>query len=212
MKYIDPENWKRNKHFKFFKQFKHPHFNICTDIEISKTYIFTRRKKISIFVAVLFAVMKTCNHFEEFRYRIKGEHVVLYDKVHPGITLLIENDIYGNCIMNFKDTFEEFLKEYDLRVSAAKKKIVVGEKQKGRDDLVYISSLPWISFTSVTNPMKGDPQDSIPRIIWGKQFKRDGKIMMPISVQVNHSLMDGIHVSKFLIKLTELLKEPEKLF
>jgi len=212
MKYLDLKNWKRIKHFNFFKKFKHPHFNICTDIDISNTYSYTRKNKISIFTAVLFAVMKTCNHFEEFRYRINGERIIVHDIVHPGITLLVEDDIYGNCIFEFRDSFKDFLIEYESAVYKARNKIVVGEKQKGRDNLIYISTLPWISFTSVTNPMTGDPNDSIPRIIWGKNFKRGGKIMMPVSVQVNHCLMDGIHVAKFLFKLTDLLKEPEKLF
>jgi chloramphenicol O-acetyltransferase type A len=212
MRTIDPKKWNRSKHFYFFKKFKYPHFNICTDIEITNTYSYTRKNKISIFTAVLFAVMKTCNHFEEFRYRIKGERIKVHDVVHPGITLLVENDVYGNCIFEFKETFTDFSNEYENAVAIAKKEIIVGESQKGRDNLIFISALPWISFTSVTNPMNGNPKDSIPRIIWGKHFKRNGKIMMPISVQVNHCLMDGVHVAKFLFKLTEFLKEPDMTF
>jgi chloramphenicol O-acetyltransferase type A len=212
MHYIDLKKWKRNKHFNFFNKFKQPHFNICTEIEITKVYYYTRKNKISIFTAVLYAVMKTCNHFEEFRCRIKGKRIKVHDIVHPGITLLVDEDLYSNCIFAFKEPFNKFLNEYNKAVIKTKKKINVGEEQKGRDDLIFISALPWITFTSVTNPMSGNPKDSIPRIIWGKQFKKDGKIFIPFSVQVNHCLMDGVHVAKFFFKLTELLKEPEKLF
>jgi chloramphenicol O-acetyltransferase type A len=212
MHYIDPENWKRSKHFEFFRKFKHPHFNICTDVDITKTYQFTRKNKISIASAVLYAVMKTCNSLEEFRYRIKGKRIKVHDVVHPGITVLADEDIYSNCIVDYREAFSEFLDEYSFAVKEAKKNIVVGEGQKSRDDLIFISALPWISFTSVTNPMNGNPADSVPRIIWGKQFKRDGKILMPFSVQVNHCLMDGVHVAKFYFKLTEYLKEPETTF
>jgi chloramphenicol O-acetyltransferase type A len=212
MHYIDTKKWKRSKHFYFFKKFRHPHFNICTDIEVTNTYHYTRVNKISIFTAVLFAVMKTCNELEEFRYRIKGNKIKVHEKVNPGITLLVNEDIYGNCIFKYSETFNKFLDEYLSASAKAKEKINIGEEQKGRDDLIFISALPWITFTSVTNPMDGNPNDSIPRIIWGKHFKRDGKIMMPVSVQVNHCLMDGVHVAKFFFKLTEFLKEPEKLF
>jgi chloramphenicol O-acetyltransferase type A len=212
MHYINPKSWKRKKHFEFFRKFKNPHFNICTDIEITETYHYTRKNKSSIFTAILFAVMKTCNHFEEFRYRIKGNNILVHDIVHPGITILTEGDIYSNCIFTFEESYNKFLEEYGKAVIKAKNKINVGEGQKGRDDLIFISALPWITFTSVTNPMDGNPLDSIPRIIWGKHFKKGKKIMMPISVQVNHCLMDGVHVAKFFFKLAELLKEPEKLF
>ncbi|MFA5403615.1 MAG: CatA-like O-acetyltransferase [Ignavibacteria bacterium] len=212
MHYINPKNWKRKKHFEFFRKFKFPHFNICTEIEITETYHYTRRNKTSIFSGVLFAVMKTCNHFEEFRYRIKGQRIKVYDIVHPGTTVLADNDLYSNCIFNFTEPFEKFLNEYKIASAKIKKIINVGEGQKGRDDLIFISALPWITFTSVTNPMNGNPDDSIPRIIWGKHFRRNKKIFIPFSVQVHHALMDGVHVAKFFFKLTDLLKEPEKLF
>jgi chloramphenicol O-acetyltransferase type A len=212
MHYIDPKKWNRKKHFEFFKKFKHPHFNICTDVEVTKTYHYTRQNKISIFTAVLFAVMKTCNELEEFRYRIKGKRIKVNDIVHPGITLLLEDDLYTNCIISYKDSFGEFLSEYHNAVAEAKKEISIGEGQKGRDDLIFISALPWITFTSVTNPMDGNPDDSTPRIIWGKHFRRNKKILIPFSVQVNHCLMDGVHVAKFYFKLNEFLKEPELLF
>jgi len=212
MDYINLNTWKRKKHFDFFRKFDYPHFNICADIEITETYKYVKQNKLSIFPSVLFAVMKTCNHFEEFRYRITGKRIKIYDKVHPGITLLVEGDVYGNCLIEYKDNYKEFLNLYNTAVTNAKKKLVIGEKQKNRDDLIYISSLPWLSFTSVTNPAIHNATDSIPRIIWGKQFRRGKKILMPLSVQVNHCLMDGIHVSKYFFKLREFFSEPEKTF
>jgi chloramphenicol O-acetyltransferase type A len=212
MRYIDPKKWIRKKHFEFFRKFKHPHFNICTDLDITNTYLYTRKTKISISAAVLYAIMKTCNSMEEFRYRIKGRRIKIMDTVHPGITVLAEGDVYSNSIVKFTEPFGEFLKNYNLSVEKAKKKIVVGEDQKVRDDLIFISALPWVTFTSVTNPMPGNPADSIPRIIYGKHFKRDGKILMPFSVQVNHALMDGVHVSKFYFRLADFLKHPETIY
>jgi chloramphenicol O-acetyltransferase type A len=212
MHYIDQKEWKRSKHFDFFKKFKNPYFNICTDIEITNTYSYTRKNKISIFTAVLFAVMKTCNYFEEFRYRIENDRIKVHKLIHPGITILSDNDVYYTCTFDYKERFKEFLEEYNNAIDRAKKEFLLDEKQKERDDLVFISSLPWMTFTSVTNPMDGNPLDSIPRFIVGKLYKREGKILMPISVQVNHCLMDGVHVAKFFFKLTDSLKEPEKLF
>lgn len=212
MHYINLSNWKRKKHFDFFKKFKHPHFNICTEIEITETYKFTRKHKSSIFTAILFAVMKSCNELEEFRFRIEGKKVKVHNIVHPGITVLVDDDLYSNCIFNFSKPYEKFLNEYKSALAKVKKKLNVDEQQKGRDDLIFISALPWITFSSVTNPMDGNSNDSIPRIIWGKHYRKGKKIMINISVQVHHALMDGVHVAKFLFKLNELLKEPEKIF
>lgn len=212
MKYINPINLKRSKHFEFFKNYKNPHFNICTDLDITKTYSYTRKNKTSIFTAVLYAVMKTCNYFEEFKYRIEGDKIKVHDTVHPGITVLTDDDLYSNCIFEYIEPYEKFLDKYNTANLKAKKEIIVGEEQKGRDDLIFISSLPWINFTSVTNPMSGNPDDSIPRIIIGKHSRKNNKIILPFSIQVHHALMDGVHVAKFLYKLSDLLNEPGSTF
>lgn len=212
MKYLDKENWKRKKHFEFFKKFENPYFNICTNIDITKTFRYSRENKYSLFRTVLYGVMYCCNEIDEFKYRIRGDKIVIHDTVHPGIAMIADEDVYTNFIIEYKPTLKEFLKVYEETAEKAKKEIVIGEKQEGKDDLIFLSSLPWISFTSVTNPMRSGYEDSIPRIIYGKHFKQDKKIMMPFSVQVNHCLMDGIHVSKYYYKLTEVLSNPDKYF
>jgi len=212
LKYLDIENWKRKKHFEFFKKFEYPHFNICTNIDITNTFRYSQKNKMSLFRTVLYSVMKCCNEMEEFRYRIKDDKIIIHDVVHPGVASIAEEDVYTNFIIPYKPSLTEFLTEYEKAAEQAKGEIVVGEKQKGKDDLIFISSLPWVSFTSVTNPMRSGYEDSTPRVIYGKQFKQDGKIMMPFSVQVNHCLMDGIHVSKYFYKLTEVLSNPDKYF
>jgi chloramphenicol O-acetyltransferase type A len=77
-----------------------------------------------------------------------------------------------------------------------------------RDDLLYITSVPWVSFTGMTHPVQMKPVDSIPRISWGKYFEENGRVKLPLSVQVHHALMDGVHVGQYFIKLQELLDNP----
>jgi chloramphenicol O-acetyltransferase type A len=49
---------------------------------------------------------------------------------------------------------------------------------------------------------------SIPKITFGK-ITRDGeKMWLPVDIHVNHALMDGFHVGKFVERFQELLKTP----
>jgi chloramphenicol O-acetyltransferase type A len=72
-------------------------------------------------------------------------------------------------------------------------------------DLIYVSVIPWRSFTSLKHPRSGDKKDSVPRIVFGKVFEQNGKFMMPVTVDAHHSLVDGFHVSKFFNRFEELL-------
>ena len=213
MRYLDKENWKRKKHFEFFKEFEIQYFNMCTNLDITTTFRYSKNNKLSLYRVVLYAVMHCCNALEEFRYRIREDDaIVIHGKVNPGVAMISDGDVYTNFIIPYKHKFSDFINEYNKASEEAKGNIIVGEDQEGKDDLIFISSIPWTSFTSITNPMRTGYRDSIPRIIFGKQFKQNGKIMMPFSVQVNHCLMDGIHVSKYYFKLSEILSNPDKYF
>lgn len=70
--------------------------------------------------------------------------------------------------------------------------------------LLFISSLPWLSYTSLVQPVP-IPADSNPRITWGKYFEQEGKILIPVSILCHHALVDGIHLSQFYDHLKERL-------
>lgn len=50
-----------------------------------------------------------------------------------------------------------------------------------------------------------NPDDSNPRISWGKYITVNGRTTLPVSLFVNHALADGLHISRFFQNLeTEL--------
>lgn len=59
-----------------------------------------------------------------------------------------------------------------------------------------------MSFTALTNP-DGGPDDCIPRISWGKLDGQGTGWTVPVSLQVHHALVDGIHVGTFYDALAE---------
>jgi len=79
-----------------------------------------------------------------------------------------------------------------------------------RDDLIYYSSIPWISFTSFSHASDNKSGISIPKIVFGKYFQKGNKTLMPVSVEVHHALMDGIHVGKFFNDFQFKLNNPSK--
>jgi chloramphenicol O-acetyltransferase type A len=65
-------------------------------------------------------------------------------------------------------------------------------------DIYQFSSLPWIKFTHISHTLAGKSDKSNPMFDWGKYFEKDGKVLIPFSIQVHHSFIDGLHVGKFV--------------
>jgi chloramphenicol O-acetyltransferase type A len=71
----------------------------------------------------------------------------------------------------------------------------------GRYDTIRYSGVPWIAYTHLTRTIMKLGTDSNPKISWGKYFAQGDRLLMPLSVQVHHGLMDGIHVGRYYEEL-----------
>lgn len=211
MKYLDIENWTRKEHFYYFKQMDYPHFNICANVDITNLHNYIKKHDYSFFRTMLYITTRTANSIDEFKYRIQDDKVVIYENVHPSFTFLTTKDTFSFCAVHYKENIFEFFSDIETALNKIMGNICIKD-EPNRDDVLYITSMPWISFTGVTHPIDLSKTDSIPRIAWGKFFEENGTMKLPLSVQVNHALMDGIHVGRYFNDLQELIDHPEIYF
>ena len=52
----------------------------------------------------------------------------------------------------------------------------------------------------------GASDDSVPHIAWGKYVKNGDRLELGVSVEVNHRLIDGVHIGKFAAELEHLIR------
>lgn len=196
MQTISIEEWPRRDLFQFYSKLDYPHFNICADVDISRLHRQCHQSGMSRFNAILYGVSKAANEIEEFRLRIRGEDVVLHDVIHPSFTVLTGENVFCFCETKYCGAIDEFSDRTSEAIVNAKKNPSL-EDEPGRDDYLFISSLPWLKFSSVSHPIHMHPVDSIPRITWGRFIETHKRAVMPLSVQVHHGLADGFHVGQF---------------
>ena len=207
--FIDLENWSRRDLFQFFIGYANPYFNVCTRVDVAKLLALTRTKPgLKISLAVHYFALRIANETEPFRYRLKDGGVFVYDVIHGGTTVLLPNDSFAYAYFNYTDDFEQFVTDMDKAVDEVRNG--TGPlKPTMRDDVIYHTTLPWISFTSFAHARTPGRGDSVPRFVFGKFTNEDGRVWMPISIEVHHALVDGLHVGRYLERLEEALTEPE---
>jgi len=205
-KEIDLNNWNRKSQFDFFKDYDIPFFNITANVDVTNLYQFCKNKNLPFFLSSLFFLTKAINEIEEFRYRIKGDGVICYDKIDAGSTILMDDNTFGFCYFEYIDDLQQF-------IDAGNKEIEILKKKKGLDpklsddNLIHCSSVPWISFTGIQHARKFRTGDSIPKLVFGKYFKDGDRLKMPLSVEAHHALLDGYHVSELLKKYQKLMDD-----
>lgn len=208
MKYIDLETYPRRSHYEFFKSYAYPYMGMSANVDVTNLVNAAKRLGGSTFLACLWAASTAANAVPEMRQRIADGGIVEYDHCDVGHTVALPDGTFCNCHTDCRRSLPEFL-EYG-RAQQEEAKRHHGFVQPGTDErnLIFISCVPWVQFTSVLQPTP-IPADSNPRIVFGKFFEEDGKIKMPLAIQCNHALVDGRHVGLFYQEFEKLVQNAE---
>ena len=208
MRYIDMQTWSRRNHFRVFSSFNHPHFSMCVNVDVTAFYPFLKRNGYSLTVAMVYVISRASNAIPEFRHRIRGDQVVEHEIVNPRFSILIDKDLFTFCALEYAEDFPEFARKAAKNIADVKAHPDL-EGNPEEDDVLYMSPIPWVSFTSFTHPMQFHPADSVPRFAWGKYFQESNTWKMPLSVQGHHAVMDGIHMGRYYETVQDYLHHPE---
>ncbi|MFX0151051.1 MAG: CatA-like O-acetyltransferase [Candidatus Hodarchaeota archaeon] len=208
MRYINMQTWSRRDHFKFFNSINHPHFSMCANVDLTALQPVIKERGYSLTIAIVYIITRASNAIPEFRYRIREEHVVEHKIVHPSFTILVNEDIFSFCTVDYTENFSIFAARSAESINEVKTHPTLNDDPE-RDDLLFMSPIPWVSFTSFIHPMHFHPVDSVPRFAWGKTFEEGGILKIPLSVQGHHAVMDGIHMGRFYEKVQDYLLQPE---
>ena len=205
---FDIENWDRKENYFFFKDFQEPFVGITVELDATELVNICKAKSISIHHALLYCTISAANQCLPMRLRRKDDGVIEHSSIDMGCAVMRE----GTSAFTFAyypwlegDNATSFM----MRAMEITRKTAQGmplEHRPNRTNLIYGTTLPWISFTSFSHPKKGGGH-SVPRTVLGKIFKRDGRDLLPFQLEVDHALMDGIHMAAFLDILKKELNQ-----
>jgi chloramphenicol O-acetyltransferase type A len=208
-RFLDLERWPRRAAFEFFRRYDNPYFNVCATVDVTALVRHARSEgNVPFSLACLHLALRVVNEDEPFRLRLQGGRVLVHDRVHAGTTALVEGERRAFVYFDFQEDFAAF------REGAARAREALGggaaaiDARDDRTDLIHFSSLPWVSFTSISHARNWGREDSVPKITFGRYAPAGDRLVLPVSVEVHHALMDGLHVGRFFERLQQLLSTP----
>ena len=208
MKQVDMKSSPRSEHFEVFRTWEFPHFNISANVDLTSFYPFVKKNNISLNLAIIYILTRTANSIPEFRFRIRDENVIEHEVVHPSSTIMGKNGAFSFCGMEYLESFPDFADRAAEKIACVRERPRLVEEDGGRDDWLFMTAIPWVSFTSFMHPLNF-PVDCVPRFAWGKFFEERESVKMPLSVQGHHAIMDGLHVGRYFEIVQEFLQQPE---
>ena len=207
--FLDVESWPRRAAFEFFRGYDNPYFNVCAPLDATPLVELSKSTDgISFALASLYLALRASNECEPFRYRLQGGRVLVHDQIHAGTTHLARGERLAFVYFDYTEAYAGFREYAEQAKRAVESSEGVIDARADRTDLIHFSSLPWVSFTSFSNARNWRREDSVPKITFGKYHRVGEQVSMPVSVEVHHALMDGVHVGEYFERLQAHLSDP----
>ena len=109
---------------------------------------------------------------------------------------LCDDGSYCYCTLRHHMPWAEYLTRAEAERRRCREHPSI-EEDEDVESLYFITSLPWLHYTQLTQPTAGG-DESNPRISWGG-FAPDwrGRLQLPVTLLAHHGLVDGLHIARF---------------
>lgn len=198
---IDISTWYRRQGFEWFQRADKPMWGITIRLKVSALRNLCKQRGWSYFMASYFLVTYAANEYEPIRYRIRGDKVIVHDRVHSSSTILRKDETYGFLFMDMRreEDFAEFMARTKVQLANFHRDEEGMKDMTHRDDVMHGTVLPLVDFTGFEHAMGDWVNTSIPKFVFGKLVKdSNGDWSQSFALHVHHGLMDGLHVGRFL--------------
>lgn len=190
---IDLTTWKRAAHCEKYRGWAQPYMSVTLELDITGFLSYVKARGLSFTLAMTYAVCDSANALEAFRYRFLRGQPVLFDRVDTLFTYLDgDGELFKMVRVPLGNSVEEYVAQAE-QTAAAQHRPFEGEPGS---DVLRCTSLPWVAFTNMSSAFSGDPDYATPIFAWGKYTEKNGRYMLPFTVQAHHSFVDGVHIGR----------------
>lgn len=193
---IDMDKYERREHFEHYAYINNCSYSLTANIDVTQLVEKIKKDNLKFYPVFIYIVTKAVNSIKEFRMAVNDkDELGFYDEVSASYVIFHNDDkTCSNVFTKYNSDFQKFYKAItdDMKNFKDTKGF---ETIRSEPSSFYVSCLPWISYSGFNLNLPVNGNFYAPIITWGKYENVNGKILMPLTVQINHAVADGYHTS-----------------
>ena len=208
---IDRESYYRKGVFRHFSEDCKCSTSMTARIDVTDLVEYSQKTKTKFYINFLYILTKVMNSREDYRmgYLWQTEELVCYDVINP--TQYIFHDDTETFTLVYTEYCEDYAAFYANAlqdVETAKKTREYGLDMENHPNWFDASCIPWLSYDSLHVELPDGYLFFAPIVNWGKYRRENGRLLMPVTVRLNHAIADGYLVANVF----RLLQQEMELF
>lgn len=203
---IDLDTWARKEHFEHYLTHVPCTYSMTTKLDITPLV----EAGVTLYPTMLYLLTGAVNRYGEFRMALDEEGKLgCYSDMHPCYTVFHkDSETFSKLWTEYDPDYEAFCRAYrrDLEEFGNVHRMMA--KPGVPANTFPVSMVPWESFDGFQLNLQKGYDYLLPIFTMGKYTRKEGRVWLPISIQVHHAVCDGFHVCRFLDTLREMIEGP----
>ena len=202
---VDKEKYYRKGVYRHFSEDCKCSVSITARIDVTELYRKSKATDTKFYLNFLYILCKVLNSREDYRmgYLWQTDTLVCYDKINP--VQYVFHDDTETCSIAYSEYYEDYKTFYAKALEdleKAKQTREYGLDSANHPNWFDASYISWLSYDSLNIELPDGHLYFAPIINWGKFRKENERLMMPVTVRMNHAVADGYLIAK-VFKLLE---------
>lgn len=191
---IDKETYYRSGVFRHFSEDCKCSVSMTARIDVTELVKHSEQSGTKFYINFLYILSKVLNSRDDYKmgYLWQTDELICYDKVNPTQYIFHEDTETCTPVYTvYREDYAAFYKAALEDIEKAKETreyVLDAENHPNWFDASYIS---WLSYDSLNIELPDGHLFFAPIINWGKYREENGRLMMPVTVRLNHAIADG---------------------
>ncbi len=191
---IDRETYYRKDSFRHFSEDCKCSVSMTARIDVTALAAYSKRTGTKFYLNFLYLLAKTLNARPDYRmgYLWETDELICYDVIHPmQYAFHEETETCSPVYSEYCADYETFYARAKADLERAKTAPPCRLHDENRPNWFDASYIPWVSYDALHLELPDGYLYLAPIVNWGKYREENGKLMMPVTVRMNHAIADG---------------------
>ncbi|MBP5180413.1 MAG: chloramphenicol acetyltransferase [Clostridiales bacterium] len=195
---IDKDSYYRKGVYRHFTEDCKCSVSMTARIDVTELVEYSGRIGTKFYINFLYILCKVLNSRDDYKmgYFWQTDELVVWDTINP-IQYVFHEDtetctpVYSVYHEDYETFYNAALADVD-RAKSSNDYLLDSANHPNWFDASYIS---WLSYDSMNIELPDGYLFYAPIVNWGRYREEDGRLMMPVTVRLNHAVADGFLIA-----------------
>ncbi len=206
---VDMETYYRRGVFRHFSEDCKCSVSVTSRLDVTELKAYSKRTNTRFYINFLYVLSRALNAREDYRlaWDWQNERLLCWDKINPAQYVFHDDtETFTIAYTEYDPDYKVFYARALADLEAARQTREYGRDSANHPYWVDASCLRWLSYDALHLELPDGYLYFSPIINWGAYRAENGRLMMPVTVRLNHAAADGFQIARVFMLLEQEIR------